>query len=97
MRLARSRVEKGLGAAAATQLSLHADALRLWGSRYLDELSSQFDEAWALQEGGMRLRADSAPAGLTATALSRDLELLQCWPHSVAASQPHDPSSSGPH
>lgn len=83
--LARQRVERSTQAAVATQLATHADALKLWGTRYLDEVRQQLDEAWASHEAMIRLRAQPLPTGAKANDLLRDLELLRSWPRSPAA------------
>lgn len=83
--LARQRIGKASQTAVAAQLATYADALKLWGTRYLDEVREQFDDAWASHEGVIRLQAASPPSAAEAGGLLADLELLRSWPQGLGA------------
>jgi hypothetical protein len=62
------------------RLSLYGEALKLWGTRYLDALSSRLDEVSALSEAQERsLKSVPMPAH-SLSDVGRDLALLQAWP-----------------
>jgi GTP-binding protein EngB required for normal cell division len=77
---ARDLIEGSMGKLLREQLAVYATALRLWGSRYLDELAQHFEQALAGSEGVQRFRAASPPDSGAAVAMRRDLNLLERWP-----------------
>jgi GTP-binding protein EngB required for normal cell division len=76
---ARARVATALLPALSERLSLHGEALRLWGLRYVEELAASIDEAVAVKEAGDRSRAGAPAAAAALNDLQRDLNLLQHW------------------
>jgi GTP-binding protein EngB required for normal cell division len=76
---ARSRLRRSARAGIARQLALYGDALRHWGTKYVDELVLQFDAALAFREGAERIGAAAEVSAEAASALRYDLERLQQW------------------
>jgi hypothetical protein len=62
------------------QLSLYAQALRAWGLRYLEELSSRFDALVARSEGADRAKHAAPLTPDAADTAQRDLQRLRQWP-----------------
>jgi hypothetical protein len=77
---AQRRIDARMAAALREQLSLYSTALRLWGERYLDELTQHFENALAGNEGIQRSRAAPRLESGAAEVMQRDLERLQRWP-----------------
>ena len=76
---ARTRVDRTLRPAIAQQLSLYAQALRVWGVRYLDELSTTFDALVARSEGADRARSGTSLTADAVRSTRSDLEMLRQW------------------
>lgn len=76
---AQSRVLRHSRASLKRQLAFYGDALRHWGSAYLDDLASQFDSAFALREGAERIGATAAVSNEDTIELQKDLLRLQRW------------------
>jgi GTP-binding protein EngB required for normal cell division len=77
---ARDRVNTQMRAAVREQLSVYSAALRLWGARYLDELTQFFENALADTPGVHRSFAAAALDPQAAGTMRQDLELLEQWP-----------------
>jgi hypothetical protein len=74
---AKQRIESAMLPELTERLSLYGEALKLWGTRYLDALGRRLEEISAVREAKDRSR-DSGPASPRALCeLERDLALLQ--------------------
>ena len=82
--LARARLRRAISASIANQLTIHAEALYHWSSRYLDELTRRFDAAVATLEGADRFGTDAPFTPEMARTARRDIDRLRHWPANAA-------------
>jgi hypothetical protein len=85
---ARRGVDRALRQSITQQLSLYAQALRVWGLRYLDELSARFDTLVAGSEGAVRAMSGMPLTAEMAGETQRDLERLRQWGAGAAPGRP---------
>jgi GTP-binding protein EngB required for normal cell division len=82
--LAHERLESALASPLSDRLGLHGEALRVWGIRHLEDLSSHFESAIAPVESAERARTAMGPTSQDAASVHRDLEILRQWSRSSA-------------
>jgi GTP-binding protein EngB required for normal cell division len=76
---AKRRLERHARRGLAQQLAIYGEALRHWGSGFLEDMASQFDSALAVREGSARIETAAELRADDATVLHNDLERLQHW------------------
>jgi GTP-binding protein EngB required for normal cell division len=76
---ARRRLDQYARVSLKRQLAIYEDALRRWGTGYLDDLAAQYDSALALRAGVERAAAAGALDRNRAVVLESDLKRLQEW------------------
>jgi len=77
---AKRRLEQHARRGLAQQLAIYGEALRHWGSGFLEDMASQFDAALAVREGSSRIETAAELPGDDARVLNNDLQRLQQWP-----------------
>jgi hypothetical protein len=86
---AHKRLEHNTRLSLKWQLTIYGDALRHWGSEYLDDLASQFDASLAAREGAERMDAAETLSDDRADVLQNDLERLRQWSATGSRSRDH--------